>query len=476
MSQLKKYLLSQPNLVMIYKTKLKLIQATQSFWPISRLLGLASAYIAYPIAEKIENRVVRKKVQELRNFYSLKAIHRDIISKERLANIIEFSGQSVPYYRDLFKQFHIDSQKIKKDPAYLNDLPYLTKEIIREQGVRMLSKPLEDIRHHICKTGGSTGLSCFIYYDQIATDYAAAVTLYARERAGKTKSRSEIHFACRFPDRVAPAKWLSREDFKCIAMNRGNIFFDRLDEVGLLEIIRSLKLYKPYLVHAHPSTIYTLASYIESRGSSLKLFEIFESSGELLQDHQRAVIARVLCCDVIDRYGLAELGVMAYQLGGAKSQLQFLESEGWVESLMPDGGVVSGERELVITGFRNSLMPLIRYRTGDLSLNERSECGVFLKNIIGRIHDQVSMNGVKHYTHHIQDVLDHRVGGINEFQIDLRTLPPKLKIVPESSELTESISQKINHFWGNAFELEFVGHEDLIRVGRHAKFRHVVSA
>ena len=474
-SQLQKGLLSQPNLVMIYKTKLKLIQACQSVRPISTLLCLASAYIAYPIAEKIENRVIRKKVKELRHFYSLKAIDRDKISKERLANIIEFSGHFIPYYRDLFKRFHIDSHKVRKDPAYLNDLPYLTKEIMREQGVRMLSKPLEEIRHYVCKTGGSTGPSSLIYYDQMAADYSAAITLYARERVGKLKSRSEVHFACRFPDSEVSTKWLSREDFKCIAMNRGNIFFDRLDEVGLLEIIHNLKLYKPYLVQAHPSTIYTLACYLESQGINFKLFEIFESSGELLKDYQRTLIARVLNCRVIDRYGLAELGVVAYQLDGANGRLQILESECWAESLPSDSGGVSGEHELIFTNFRNTLMPLIRYRTGDLGLIEHSDCGVFLESIVGRIHDQVPINGINHPTHHIQDILDHRVGGIKEFQIDLRALPPKLRIVSESSELNEAISQKVNKLWNGAFEINFIGHGDLIRVGRYAKFRHVVN-
>ena len=258
-------------------------------------------------------------------------------------------------------------------------------------------------------------------------------------------------------------------------MNRTNIFFDRLDGVGLEEIILILKRRKPYLVHAHPSTMYALACYVQAQGGGLQLFKIFESSGELLEYHQRELIASVLQCEVIDRYGLAELGVMAYQLGGSESVLQVLESEGWAESATINDESPRAE-ELVFTSFQNQLMPLIRYRTGDLGSIERNESGVFLKNVVGRIHDQVPINGINYPTHHIQDMLDHRVGGIQEFQIDLRTAPPKLKIVPESSELIEHISHKINQFWGGAFDLEFVGHADLIRVGRHAKFRHVVDA
>ncbi len=452
-----------------------LIETALSVWPISRVAGLASAYIAYPLAEKFENRVIRKKVKELRLFYNLTTRERELIAKERLGRIVEFASHHVPYYRNLFKRYGVDSLKIKKDIAYLCDVPYLTKEIIREQGDRMLSAPLSEVRHHLCKTGGSTGLSCFIYYDQTAADYSAAVTLYARERSGKFKSRSELHFACRLPVAPGLSRWFNREDFKCFAMNRTNIFFDRLDEIGLEEMIHILKRRKPFLIHAHPSTIYALACYIQNKGEEQSLFKIFESSGELLQNHQRELIANVLQCEVIDRYGLAELGVMAYQLNGSQGALQVLESEGWAESAILDTKMFDTQ-ELVFTGFRNQLMPLIRYRTGDLGLIERNDAGVWLKNVVGRIHDQVPINGINHPTHHIQDILDHQVGGIQEFQIDLRTLPPKLKIIPESSELIAQISQKIHQFWGNAFELEFVAHADLIRVGRHAKFRHVVTS
>lgn len=452
-----------------------LIESVISVSPISELVGLVSAHIAYPIAEKIENRFVRQKVKALRHFYGLSPAERNLIAKQRLIEIIDFAAHHVPYYSDLFKRVNVNAQKIEKDFAYLNDLPFLTKELIREQGTRMLSKPLEEIRHHICKTGGSTGPSCVIYYDQLAADYSAAVILYARERVGKKKSRTELHFACRFPDTPALTKWFTREDFKCFAMNRTNIFFDRLDDIGLVEIIKILKRRKPFLVHAHPSTIYALACYAKAHKGFSKLFKIFESSGELLQTHQRNLITNALQCEVIDRYGLAELGVMAYQLDGSKGAMQILESEGWAESAeLNDGG--SDFQELIFTGFRNRLMPLIRYRTGDLGLVERNQEGVFLKNVVGRIHDQVPINGIDYSTHYIQDMLDHRVSGIQEFQIDLRTSPPKLKIVPELYETTEHITQKVNQFWGNAFEIEFVNYDDLIRIGRHAKFRRVVNS
>jgi phenylacetate-CoA ligase len=439
--------------------------------PFNLAKGLVSAYVAYPIAEHKEQRDVRSKVSELRRHYRQPFSERLAQAQASLVETLRFAGSQVPYYRDLFASTGFDPERVARDIRYLDDLPYLTKEIMREQGARLYSRPLEEVRHYMCKTGGSTGLSCHIAYDQIAADYSSAVTLYARERAGNYKWRSELHFACRFPDMTDPG-WPTREDFKCFAMNRSNIFFDRLDDVGLAEIWETLKRRRPYMVHAHPSTIYALACYIERTYGSAKTFAVFESSGELLESYQREQISRALRCRVVDRYGLAELGVMAYELEGRDKGLQVLDSEGWPESR----ATASGEHELVLSSFRNRLMPLIRYATGDLARVEQRADGFYLTDIVGRIHDIVHLAGVAYPTHTIQDMLDYRVGGIQEFQIDVRGDKPILRIVPEAHADPAQIAAKIEGYWPGALQVEFVGHEAFVRVGHRAKFRHVVSA
>ncbi|WP_198043622.1 phenylacetate--CoA ligase family protein [Ketobacter nezhaii] len=431
---------------------------------------MASAYLAYPMAERHEKRMVREKLRELRRHYALSLPERLDISRKSLANIVTYAGQYVPYYRELFKEYHFNPDKLEKDTAYLNDLPVLTKDIIREQGERMLSQSLAELRHYGCKTGGSTGLSAVIYYDQSSADYSSAVTQFCREQVGNTKRQPELHFACRFPD-VDYDKWPIKEDFKCFAMNRSNIFFDRLDDAGLQEIWATMQRRHPYMAHAHPSTMYALACYIERTMGTAKAFEVFESSGELMEDYQRQKIAQALQCRVVNRYGLAELGVMAYEVAADSPDMRVLESEGWPESRQGPQG-----HELIFTGFRNQLMPLIRYQTGDLAEVVQDSSGYYLSNIVGRIHDVVNLAGVDYATHTIQDMLDHRVGGIQEFQIDTRGAKPLLKIVPESHADQNEISRKVAQYWGTAFELDFVGHEDFVRVGRHAKFRHVVTA
>jgi phenylacetate-CoA ligase len=433
--------------------------------------GIVGSYIAYPLAQHFEKRQILPKLRALRKYYQLPFTQRLQICQNQLANIVGFAKLHVPYYRDLFSTLSFNPENIRKDLTYLQDIPYLTKDIIRQQGARLYSAPLHTLRHHACRTGGSTGLSCTIYYDTTAIDYSAAVTLYARERIGKARHQTELHFACRFPEKT-PHKWFDRESIKCFSMNRSNIFFDRLDDVGLEKIWQTLQHRKPHLIHAHPSTIYALACYVERRYTTGHAFNIFESSGELLENYQREKIQTILQCRVINRYGLAEFGAIAYQLFPLSNDMQFLDSEGWPEyrPIIEDG---ENTHELVFTGFRNKLMPLIRYTTGDLAKVSQQD-NLIMTDIVGRMHDFVSINEVIYPTHHIMDILDHRVGHIQEFQIDLQGNVPILRIVPEPLANLEHIQTKINQFWGQGINLQFVNSDNFIRVGRHQKFRHVV--
>lgn len=433
------------------------------------LKGVTGAYIAYPIAEKVEKREISTKARELKKYYKLPFEQRKVYAQDKLLKTLNFAKTSVPYYKELFKSINFDPNNIMKDMRYLQDIPYLTKDIIVEQSDKMFATSLENIKHHKRKTGGSTGISMDVYYDQIGLDYSAAVTKYARERVGHSAHKSELHFAASFAE--SPKTTLpSKDGIKNFALNRSNAFFDRLDNVGLEKIWQTLQQRRINLVHGHPSTLYALACYVESKHQGKKVFDIFESSGELLQPYMREKIAKVFSCEVIDRYGSAEFGVIAYELDGHKNGLQVLESEGWPESRSTEYG-----NEFVFTGFHNRLMPLIRYATGDMAKVVERENAFVLTNLVGRIHDMVTINGVNYPTHSIMDVLDHQVGGIKEFQIDTRNEQPILRVAINDNETPENISFKIKNTWLKEMQVEFVGIADFIRVGNRAKFRHVVK-
>ena len=116
----------------------------------------------------------------------------------------------VPYYRDLFHSIGFDPASLHRSADYLADIPVLTKDIIREQGERLLRDDHASYRAHASKTGGSTGPSAVIMYDQDAADWTSGVIRYARERIGAGATRSEVHFSSRFDGKNSAPRQAAR--------------------------------------------------------------------------------------------------------------------------------------------------------------------------------------------------------------------------------------------------------------------------
>ncbi len=440
--------------------------------------GALATTIVYPLTERYEARDIRSKTRWIREEIDRPFSERRARAVARLAETVVFAGAKVPYYRDLFSSIGFDPVKVAADPRYIEDLPYLTKDIIREQGQRLLREDRDGMRIHVAKTGGSTGPSAHIYYDQEAADWSSAITQESRRRVGNTHWRSELHFASKFPE-VFPWRDRMREHVKCFAMNRDNIFFATFASEELEQIWRRIKSIRPHLAHAHPSTADQLAAHVEATRGKDKAFQIFESSGELLEARQRERIERVLQCQVIDRYGLAEAGVIAYQIDPKNSDMRFYEFFAWPElrteeetglADIPEG---AGSGELVITPLFNRMMPLLRYRTGDNAILAQQPNGIVIPRMVGRVHDVIMLGGTPLPTHFIQDVLD-RVGGIREFQIQMLHGKPVFRLVPEDTADTNAIRERIASWWSDNVEVEFITPADLKLVGRRQKFRHFV--
>lgn len=440
--------------------------------------GAIAATVVYPLTERYEGRDIRSKRKWLQAEIDRPSAERRRRAQARVAELARFAGAHVPYYRDLFQSIGFDPEKLSKDFGYFQDIPYITKDIVREQGMRLLREDHDGVRMHVCKTGGSTGPSAHIYYDQAAADWSSAMTNESRRRVGNSHWRSELHFASKFPE-VFPWRDRLREHVKCFAMNRDNIFFSTFSPEELENIWRRIKSIHPHLAHAHPSTADQLAAHVEATRGTDKAFDIFESSGELLTGKQRERIQRVLQCRVIDRYGLAEAGVVAYQIDPAKTDMRFYEFFAWPE-IREDEEADLGDLpqdakggELVITPLFNTLMPLLRYRTGDNAvLADRSE-GFVIPQMVGRIHDVITLGGKPLPTHYIQDVLD-RVGGIREFQIHMRDGKPVFRLIPEEGADQDRIRNAMHSWWQDDVLVEFVSAADLTLVGRRQKFRHFV--
>jgi phenylacetate-CoA ligase len=131
-------------------------------------------------------------------------------------------------------------------------------------------------------------------------------------------------------------------------------------------------------------------------------------------DGMRAEIEQKLAVDALDIYGLSEIigpGV-AYECL-EKAGLHIAEDHFLPEVINPDTGepVGAGERgELVFTTLTKEALPLIRYRTRDLTVLDETRCACGrtcrrMRRVTGRSDDMLIIRGVNVFPSQIESVI-----------------------------------------------------------------------
>src|SRR5690242_19131812 len=99
-----------------------------------RLQGELARWVLYPAAERLQGRAVRAKIAAIAAHRAQPIAERRAAAQRALAAMVGWAGTHVAYYRDLFRCLAFDPALLARDPARLEALPYLTKEIIRAEG------------------------------------------------------------------------------------------------------------------------------------------------------------------------------------------------------------------------------------------------------------------------------------------------------------------------------------------------------
>ena len=433
--------------------------------------GLVTSQILYPYAEYKIGRQILPKLRTLRQEAKLPFSKRKTLAQQRLASTLEAAGADVPYYRDLFRTARFDPVKVRNDVRYLNELPYLTKEILREQGTRLVNEKYANLVIREQKTGSSTGPAAIVRYDQESLDWTAAQNILMLEWGGKYRCNREAHLSTMFTSPLPPEA-IHNEERKCFVLNRCNIYTGGFDDASQEQLLMDLRAAHARIVQGHPSSIFALARYLKRHGKSGRgLFSIFVSTGEMLTQAQRSLIEEVLGVRVSNRDGACEFGVMAQErTTGPRGELMVSDSLVWPE-LLPNGEDDIGE--LVFTSLRNPCMPLIRYRMGDLGALEERQNGWWITQLTGRTHDAAIIDGKSYPTHFIQDILD-RCGDITDFQIAVdpkgNVLEFRLVTPPEAWDVVLSaVRQEFPSVPVRRIEVT-----ELVFVGIRGKFSYLV--
>ncbi|KUO51252.1 MAG: phenylacetate--CoA ligase [Desulfitibacter sp. BRH_c19] len=300
-----------------------------------------------------------------------------------------------------------------------SNLPFTEKHELREGGpLSMLAVPEEDvIRIH--SSSGTTGKPVVIPYTQQDVDQWAQMMKRCYELAGVTK-RDRVHITPGY------GLWTAGIGFQAgveklgamaVPMGPGNT--DKQ-----LEMMIDLK---SSVLIGTSSYGLLLAEEIHSRGIKDKIHlktGIFGS--ERWGEKMRRKIEELLGIEAFDIYGLTEVYGPGIALDCKYHQgMHYWSDHLFMEIIDPITGdpLPPGELgELVITTLTKEAMPLIRYRTRDLTriINEPCLCGCphpRLDRILGRTDDMIKVKGVNIYPGQVDNLLKEIQGLSSEYQI-----------------------------------------------------------
>jgi len=284
--------------------------------------------------------------QELREFQS-----------RGLRMIVEAAATNVPYYRDSYRMLGLDFTA-QDFPEVLGRLPYVTKDDVRACArafIRERSRgPL-----FASSTSGTTGKPLRLYQDLASINRENAFVWRQLAWAGVLRGERRAWIR---GDMIVPAEqraapyWRSNR-----AENMLMLSSYHLSESSARSYLKALAGFDPVVIQAYPSSIGFLGSWMLSTGVRYggSALRGIVTSSETLSEELRQNIAQAFGCRVFDWYGqgerVAAIGTCEH------GRYHLLTDYSYVE-LLP---ARDGWCEVVGTGFNNTAMPLIRYRTGD---------------------------------------------------------------------------------------------------------------
>lgn len=177
-------------------------------------------------------------------------------------------------------------------------------------------------------------------------------------------------------------------------------------------------------------------------------------------------------CKVFNHYGMTEMGYG----GGVECEClngyHLRENDLYFEIIDPVSGdvVEDGQYgEVVFTTLHRQAMPLIRYRTGDMTrfLTKPCACGTFLRRmekVLGRIENKARINGHEIHLREVDEIL-LRFRFLLDYKLTVRennTLHVKIVVAHQEAceALKEEMVAKIRAHFNDAFDLEIEAEED----------------
>jgi phenylacetate-CoA ligase len=285
----------------------------------------------------------------------------------RIRAVASEAANNTEYYANVFRDQGLDPATLTWEQ--FGRIPLLTKDIIREQGERLVNRrfPLKDLRESA--TGGTTASPMKIYMDWDSVQRRHAATMvFDRWMGFMPGMRAAFLWGATqdFPAKVS----LKRKILHGLVQRSDFYTTESLDDATLRGYCQRMRHTRPALLQAYPTPLLLLAEYMLDNGIEIDVPAI-TCTAEPLTESARETIEKAFGKKVHEWYGSREAGRIATECdahGGMHVNAYGLH----VEVLGHDADLGGGE--VVLTDLWNVGMPMLRYATGDLSRLDETPC------------------------------------------------------------------------------------------------------
>lgn len=362
---------------------------------------------------------------------------------EQLTETVQRAYENVPFYRNAMDKRGITPDDIGGIDD-ISRLPMTTKSAFREEYPDGLFAVDDSEITRIHASSGTTGKPKIVGYTNTDLDHWAEVVARSLATAGVSAGDTvqNAYGYGLFTGGLGLHNGIEALDATVIPMGGGNT----ARQLTMLQDLESDAL------TCTPSYCLYLAEAATEHGINPQELPISTVviGAEPFTEPMREEIESILDVTAIDIYGLSEIigpGV-AIECAEAQEGLHIWEDHFYPEIVDPDTGEPLGPGEvgeLVLTTLTKEALPVLRYRTGDITRLYEAECACGrthrrMANITGRTDDLLIVRGVNVYASQIEEAMLSIDDVAPHYRLDLRrngTLDT-MEITAERHEQPES--------------------------------------
>jgi phenylacetate-CoA ligase len=400
----------------------------------------------------------------------------------RLQDLVSSAYEHTPYWREVMDAGGFGPEDVRS----LEDLarfPLLEKPTLRSRREEMVWRE-EGPRPKLVRTSGSTNEALQFYTSANREAEINAARIRGHRWIGVDKGEKEVWF---WGSPVELDAQTRLKHFRDWLINEPLTNGFELTPERVAAGVEDWKRWRPKCIFGYPNSFVLLIQMAEKQGTDLREvkrcgLEVISTTSEMLGEVNRKIIAEAFGVPVYDSYGAREVGLIGHECN--RFTMHTSDEHLILETIDPDTlEPTDGEGELVATSLISRVMPVIRYRTGDVvTLSEEPcACGRTLGSIEisgGRIADFVVTKDGKWVVGYSFIYICRSVPGVVKFQVRqeemgrIRVLLVTDEHFPEDG--AERVTHKVRARLGSddAIDVELV---DDIRPAPSGKYRPVVG-